>query len=150
MVRRKDRLHPEPLPRPACFYQEGEMYPEMLKQGFSDGTVRTYCAEMEMPRPHLMSREERIAQARRCGGYICRKPMVSVSGWKKSLRNVKRIDGELQQMKEADESLRAFVKELMDVIQRQGNLLSNAMRRVELLETEIMQLMEMVGRREGR
>ena len=149
-MRRKDRLHPEPLPRPACFYQEDEKYPEMLKQGFSDGTVHTYWAETEMPRPHLMNREERIAQARRCGGYICRKPAVSASGWKKILRKAKQTDEELQQMKEADESLKAFVKELMDVIQRQGNLLSNAMRRVERLETEMMQIADMVGRRDGR
>lgn len=122
----------------------------MLKQGFSDGTVHTYWAETEMPRPHLMRREERIAQARRCGGYICRKPTVSVAGWKKILRKAKKTDEELQQMKEADESLRAFVEELTDAILRQGNLLSSAMRRVERLETEMIQLADMVGRREGR
>lgn len=90
MVRRKDRLHPEPLPRPACFYQEGEMYPERIRQSFSNGKVMTYWAEMQMPAPHLMKASERIAQYRLNGGYLYR-PVRRVErfAWLKEL--VKRI-----------------------------------------------------------
>lgn len=66
------------------------MYPERIRQSFSNGKVLTYWAEAQMPAPHLMKASERIAQYRRNGGYLYR-PAVRVErfAWLKEL--VKRI-----------------------------------------------------------
>lgn len=68
-MKRMDRLHPRPLPTPACFYGEESVYPERIRTSFTDGHVKTYWMETEMPGPNLMSEKEWKRQCRECGGY---------------------------------------------------------------------------------
>lgn len=71
-MKRMDRLHPAPLPHPACFYRGDETYPERVRVSFSNGHVQTYWAEVPMPKPHLITEEERGQAYRARGGYLFR------------------------------------------------------------------------------
>ena len=71
-MKRMDRLHPAPLPYPACFYQGDGMYPERIRQSFSNGQVQTYWAEVKMPPPNILREKERERMTRQNGGYLYR------------------------------------------------------------------------------
>ena len=75
-MKRVDRLHPKPLPEPACYYSDGSTYPDRIRAGFTDGHTLTYRVDRKMPGPHLITEKERKRQCRECGGYQYREDLA--------------------------------------------------------------------------